>query len=140
MTFKSVRGSLAVLFLVNTLNFYDRQALGAIETTLHPAELARRAANQGSQANGSLMRVSPLAIWGWRLPGDELARLAAEDSRLTHPNHVCLDAVAVFSIAIATAIREGTSADDTYAAARAWAQAHAGEEVVRAVHAAGPAE
>jgi ADP-ribosylglycohydrolase len=114
-----------------------RQALGAIQSDHdYPAEQARRAANEGSQANGSLMRISPLAIWGWRVPPDDLARLAAEDSRLTHPNHVCLDAVAVFCIAVATAIRDGTSARETYDTAVAWAEAHAGEEVVRALHAA----
>ena len=69
------------------------------------AETASSQANTGSQANGSLMRVSPIGIWARR---PELAdRIAREDSRLTHPNEVCVDACGVFAAAIAEGIHSG---------------------------------
>lgn len=39
-----------------------------------------------SQANGTLMRVSPLGIFGWRMKPEALAKLAAEDASLTQPD------------------------------------------------------
>ena len=40
--------------------------------------------NPDSQANGALMRLSPLAILGMNLPEDTLADLAELDCRMTH--------------------------------------------------------
>ena len=56
-----------------------------------------------SQSNGSLMRVSPLGIWA---AGDPAlaARTARDDSTLTHPNEVCVEACAGFATAIAAGI------------------------------------
>src|SRR2546425_11723707 len=53
-----------------------------------------------SQSNGSLMRVSPLGIWA---AGDPAlaARTARDDSTLTHPNEVCVEACAGLAAAIA---------------------------------------
>ena len=69
------------------------------------AEAASSQANAGSQANGSLMRVSPIGIWA-RQP--KIAdRTAREDSRLTHPHEVCADACGVFAAAIAEGIHSG---------------------------------
>ena len=69
------------------------------------ATAALSRSNADSQANGSLMRVSPIGIWG-RQP--EVAdRIAREDSRLTHPNEICVDAAGVFAAAIAEGIRSG---------------------------------
>src|SRR5207244_5873677 len=57
----------------------------------------------GSESNGSLMRVSPLGIWA---AGDPAlaARTARDDSTLTHPNEVCVEACAGFAAAIAAGI------------------------------------
>ena len=69
------------------------------------AEASSSQAKSDSQANGSLMRISPIGIWARRL---ELAdRIAREDSRLTHPNEVCVDACGVFAAAIAEGIHSG---------------------------------
>ncbi len=78
--------------------------------------------NVESQANGALMRVSPLGIFGWRLPPAELARLAREDADITHPHPVCRDASAAFCVALAHAIRTGEGAQAAHAAALAWAR------------------
>jgi ADP-ribosylglycohydrolase len=60
-----------------------------------------------SQANGSLMRVSPLGIFGAGRP-EQAAAWAREDSRLTHPHPVCQDACAVYVAAIAAAVAGAT--------------------------------
>ena len=56
-------------------------------------------ANPASQANGSLMRASPLAVFAHALPLEDAVELARQDSRLTHPHPVCGDAVAAFVVA-----------------------------------------
>jgi ADP-ribosylglycohydrolase/fructose-1,6-bisphosphatase/inositol monophosphatase family enzyme len=77
---------------------------------------------QESQANGSLMRIAPLAIWGHRLPAAELAAIARNDSALTHPNPVCQDACAVFTVAVAHGIRSGEGPEAVYREALAFAR------------------
>lgn len=58
-----------------------------------------------SKANGSLMRSSPLGIWGYRLSDRDLANFARQDSQLSHPNLSCCYAVACYAIAIASLMR-----------------------------------
>lgn len=70
-----------------------------------------------SQANGALMRVSPLGIFCAGRP-DLAARLAAADAALTHPHPVCVAASSAFAAAIAGAI---AGADRL----GAWSLAHA---------------
>ncbi|HET7294360.1 MAG TPA: inositol monophosphatase family protein [Vicinamibacteria bacterium] len=89
-----------------------------------------------SQANGSLMRVSPLAIFGHALPAARLAELAREDSALTHPHPVCRDAVAAYVVAAAHAIHAGAGAPAVVAAGLDWARASARPEVVESLEAA----
>jgi|GEM_PF-35686 len=77
---------------------------------------AKQHASTSSQANGSLMRISPLAIFGAGNPA-AAANWARADSSLTHPHQVCQDSCAVFVAAIATAIATGCSAEACYQAA-----------------------
>ena len=44
----------------------------------------------GSQANGALMPVTPLAVWGHKLPQHDLMQAVMSDAQLTHPNKTCL--------------------------------------------------
>ncbi|MCL2645934.1 MAG: ADP-ribosylglycohydrolase family protein [Phycisphaerales bacterium] len=60
-----------------------------------------------SQANGSLMRISPLGVFGSRFELDQVAVWAIEDALLTHPNIVCQKSAAVFATTIAEAIATG---------------------------------
>jgi ADP-ribosyl-[dinitrogen reductase] hydrolase len=93
--------------------------------------------NDGSQANGSLMRASPLGILGHRMPANEAADLARIDSALTHPNPVCGDSVAAFVVAVAHAIDRGDGGEAAYEAALRWArQAPATAPVREALEAA----
>lgn len=84
-----------------------RRALSAAAEA-EPGRKAHAASSQadaGSQANGSLMRVSPVGIWARR--PEDADRFAREDSALTHPHEVCVDACGVFAAAIAEGIRSG---------------------------------
>jgi ADP-ribosylglycohydrolase len=62
--------------------------------------------NPESQANGSLMRLSPLGVFAAGRP-EQAAAWAREDSGLTHPHPVCRAACAAFVAALATAIAGG---------------------------------
>ena len=81
------------------------------------AARAQSAASLTSQANGALMRVSPLGIWGAFRSTSEVADAARADAALTHPHAACQDASAVYAIALASAIRDGLDPSATYAVA-----------------------
>jgi ADP-ribosylglycohydrolase/fructose-1,6-bisphosphatase/inositol monophosphatase family enzyme len=87
--------------------------------------------DRASQANGSLMRASPLAVLAHALPPDQAAALARRDSALTHPSAVCGDSVAAFVVAGAHAIREGDGPRAAHAAALAWTERVGAEPAVR---------
>ena len=67
-----------------------------------------------SQANGALMRVSPLGIFGWRMKPQALAKRAADDASLTHPNRICQQVNSLYVTAIGEAIREGPAPTTVY--------------------------
>ncbi len=77
--------------------------------------------NPGSQANGSLMRVSPLGVFAHGRPAAEVAGLARLDAGLTHPHPVCGDATAAFAVAVAHAVARGDGARAAWRAALDWA-------------------
>ena len=95
--------------------------------------------NMNSKANGSLMRASPLGVWGaspdcsadGELDVRRLAECAIADSRLSHPNPSAADAVACYAIAIATLVRTPGDREAAFAAAEGWAEESAVEEVRR---------
>jgi ADP-ribosylglycohydrolase/fructose-1,6-bisphosphatase/inositol monophosphatase family enzyme len=96
-----------------------RQAFSAAAKGNLPEERMRLIglhANRESQANGSLMRISPLGIFaaGRGQPGADLAR---QDSPLTHPNPVCIESCACYVAAIAEAIATGCGPEGAYQAA-----------------------
>lgn len=53
-----------------------------------------------SKANGSLMRATPLAVWGARREPAEVVAAAMRDARLSHPNDACVGAAAAYVLAI----------------------------------------
>ncbi len=77
--------------------------------------------NPDSQANGALMRASPLGVLAHAMPPTEAAELARQDAGLTHVNPACGDASAAFVIAIGHAVREGDGPEAAWSAARRWA-------------------
>lgn len=69
-----------------------------------------------SQANGALMRVSPLGIFGaLRCPEHKLVLWSDEDAGQTHSNPVCGEANVLFVLAIANAIKYGPEPREVFA-------------------------
>lgn len=83
-----------------------------------------------SMANGSLMRATPLAIWGYKLTDIELAKYAHQDSSLSHPNINCRDAVACYVIAISSLLNNIGDYRLAFSRAFDWAQQYSKDEVL----------
>jgi ADP-ribosylglycohydrolase/fructose-1,6-bisphosphatase/inositol monophosphatase family enzyme len=102
-----------------------QQALSAAAQAMSrgsdPAEAATWAATLDSQANGALMRISPLAVFGHATAEAQLAEWSRLDAQITHPHPVCQDANAVFVIAIRHAVTTGNPPAEVYRYAKAWA-------------------
>ncbi|MCL5257178.1 MAG: ADP-ribosylglycohydrolase family protein, partial [Chloroflexi bacterium] len=94
------------------------------------SEAAMAVASRTSQANGSLMRINPLGIYGHSLPAETIAALARQDSALTHPHVACQEACAVFAVAVARAVRQSGSPDEVYGDALAWAETNCRDSAV----------
>ena len=115
------------------------QAFGGARPPGPGVALALRArANQQTQANGSLMRASPLGIFGAGMPRQSLARLAESDSGLSHPDQVCRAACAVFVTTIAEAIDTGLPGPELFARACDAARGSAVEDTLQAASSALP--
>ncbi|KUJ85178.1 hypothetical protein AVO45_18085 [Ruegeria marisrubri] len=84
-----------------------------------------------SQANGSLMRVSPIGIFHAGRP-DLAARDAARDTTLTHPHPVCVAASSAYTAAIATGVGGGDR-EAMWCAATAYAGESIGARTIREV-------
>jgi ADP-ribosylglycohydrolase len=95
------------------------------------AAALRAAANRDSQANGALMRITPLGLFGTRLPPATLGALARAEAELTHPHPVCGDCSAVFTVSLAEAVARGTRGRALYDHAVAFAAAEARAPEVR---------
>ena len=80
--------------------------------------------NFESQANGALMRISPLGIFGAGRNLDDVAEWARQDASITHPNPVCQQANALFAMAIATAIAQGTDGKSLHGEIVSWTVEH----------------
>jgi ADP-ribosylglycohydrolase len=74
----------------------------AATALVNKSRAARNKADWGSQSNGSLMRIAPVGVWA--ADPDEAARVASEDSSLSHPHPVCRAACAAFAAAISAAL------------------------------------
>lgn len=89
------------------------------------AAQVRARASAVTQANGSLMRASPLGVFGAKWSRLELAELAMRDSSLSHPHPVCQQACAVFVTTIADAVSSKCSGPELFERAVEFARAHA---------------
>ena len=76
--------------------------------------------NPDSQANGAMMRISPLGIFGAGFELNQVAEWAMQDAALTHPNLICQQANALFAMGIAHAIQFGCDGKDLYQHIRQW--------------------
>jgi ADP-ribosylglycohydrolase len=82
---------------------------------------AAEESNPGSKANGALMRIAPLGVWGWRLSEDELVDAACQDSRLTHPNYSCQYSSALYCLAIRHLMHHPGDSEGAFRTASTWA-------------------
>jgi ADP-ribosylglycohydrolase len=84
--------------------------------------------NYESQANGALMRATPIGVIGARAghPIATIADAARDDARLSHPNIVCQEANAAYAVAIAHLIKTNNRTE-----AISVALAHCRDETVR---------
>lgn len=73
-----------------------------------------------SQANGAMMRISPLGIVGARCPLEDVAEWARQDAVITHINPMCPQANALYAMAIAHTIRTGPTPVELYAHIVSW--------------------
>jgi ADP-ribosyl-[dinitrogen reductase] hydrolase len=78
--------------------------------------------NSKSQANGAMMRISPLGIFGANYELCQVAAWAQQDAALTHPHPVCLQASALFAMAIARAVASGIVSQDLFQQIETWAR------------------
>jgi ADP-ribosylglycohydrolase len=77
--------------------------------------------NRESQANGAMMRISPLGIFGANYDLDRVAEWACQDAAITHPHPICQQANALFAMAIAQAVRTGCTSHHLYGQVVTWA-------------------
>lgn len=78
--------------------------------------------NLDSQANGAMMRISPLGIFGSNYTLDKVAQWARQDAGLTHPHSLCLQANALFAMAIAHAVQTNITPALLYEQILVWAK------------------
>ncbi|MFO0749287.1 MAG: ADP-ribosylglycohydrolase family protein [Myxococcota bacterium] len=101
-----------------TLNAFD---FPVDETPVDAARVRAQASKlndyPSKQANGALMRVSPLGIYGAFLAPERLAALARLDATLSHPTPPCQEASVAFVRAIAVGIAEQADPNAAYRAA-----------------------
>ena len=93
---------------------FDQQGYAAVMTQA-AASLCRE-----SKANGSLMRITPLAIWGYQLTDEELANYGQQDSCLSHSNPSCYYAVSCYVIAISNLIKNQQNRMAAFEAVKNW--------------------
>lgn len=67
--------------------------------------------NAGSQSNGSLMRSTPIAVYGHLLSKEDLRSIIKVDCNFTHCHPNVIDAVYLYSLAIGSLIRTGDDPD-----------------------------
>jgi ADP-ribosyl-[dinitrogen reductase] hydrolase len=77
--------------------------------------------DHSSEANGALMRVSPLGIFGAFEVLSLVSEWAQADAKLTHPNPICLQANSLFTRAVSRAVRNKISPEELYNEIMKWA-------------------
>jgi ADP-ribosylglycohydrolase len=104
--------------------------LRAAPGTVHCGMWRAAERSMGSKANGALMRVAPLGIWGWRIREDELVSAVSAECRLTHPNSTCQHASAVYCIAIRHLVLNPGDGVGAFARAKEWTKRLGNAEIV----------
>jgi ADP-ribosylglycohydrolase len=118
--------------LVERGTYDSRAALGAYQAWLdtNPFDCGATVAaglrgrpNTESQANGALMRISPVGILGAAHPLTTAAEWAKQDAMLTHPNPICIQVNMLFAMALARATSSDLAPEQLYTEIKQWADA-----------------
>lgn len=72
------------------------------------------APDTGSQDNGALARVLPIALWAAEHPDFDWQAAVREDTAVTHPNPVCAEVNAVYVRAVLLAMQPGATPQGIY--------------------------
>ncbi len=78
--------------------------------------------NTASEANGALMRVSPIGILGSNFSLDQIGKLAELDAMITHPSIVCRQTNILFAKTLAYSIVDNPTPSEIYQAILAWSE------------------
>jgi ADP-ribosylglycohydrolase len=89
--------------------------------------------NTTSQANGALMRISPLGIFGAGFNLEQVSTWAELDADLTHPHPICGQINKLYVMAIAHAVKSGCSNEDLYTKIILWAQEQNMENCIKEI-------
>jgi ADP-ribosyl-[dinitrogen reductase] hydrolase len=111
-TYKAEQARKAYIYWLNT---------GPFDLGITVATGLRGQPNYDSQANGAMMRISTLGIFGANHDLAQVADWAWLDAAITHPHPVCQQANALYTMAIAHAISTGTRPQDLYQQILVWA-------------------
>lgn len=121
---KNYRPEKAFESYVAWLNTYPFDKGQTITSALHGRP------DDKSQANGALMRISPLGIFGAGFGLNEVKIWAEQDAALTHPNSLCQQVNALYVMAIAYAVKTGAFSEDIYGKILKWAKEMSAEDVL----------
>ena len=86
--------------------------------------------NKLSQANGAMMRVSPLGVFGSNYNLTQVADWSIQDCKLTHPNIICIQANALYTMAVSYAVKVGPDPLDIYKNIVTWAKGMCVESIL----------
>eukprot|EP01006_Ploeotia_vitrea_P027063 TRINITY_DN59945_c0_g1_i1.p1 TRINITY_DN59945_c0_g1~~TRINITY_DN59945_c0_g1_i1.p1 ORF type:complete len:393 (-),score=20.50 TRINITY_DN59945_c0_g1_i1:93-1229(-) len=89
---------------------------------------AARDHNGKTKSNGALMRCMPLAVWGHKLPLEDLVAAVRLECGLSHPSPECVDCECVYVI-VAAQLVHGTSVSDSINCGTKWATENACQNV-----------
>lgn len=101
--------------------YQDWERTGPYDIGATTLEGLRGRPNLASQANGALMRVSPLGIFGANHSLEDVSDWAQLDAEITHPHEVCKKCNSLYTMAISYSIRNGTQPVDLYEQIISWA-------------------
>ncbi|MBI2424599.1 MAG: ADP-ribosylglycohydrolase family protein [Candidatus Hydrogenedentes bacterium] len=79
-----------------------------------PLDTAQFHGNHESQANGALMRIAPLGIFGALGDLEKTVNAALLDAALTHPHHVCRQVNGLYIRILCLAVREAPAPEALY--------------------------
>ena len=85
--------------------------------------------NGTSQSNGSLMRLTPLAVWAHRLSPAQIAKAARIEASMTHSNPTIQHANACYVLAISHLIRDPGNKSEAFGAAKHYADTEGNDDI-----------